>query len=110
MSTFSLSDTIIADLQVIARDLGHQVFTFKGQDYECIPSSRGKSDILGEGGFGIDADLSLTVLKELFTDGVYPLSQQRLTYKGVDYRILTVKQESTDGFIKLLCADTGRGL
>lgn len=110
MSTFPLQDTIIADLKSIGTDLGNQVFTWHGEDYGCIASSRGKTDVLGDGGFSVDADLSISVLKELFSDGNYPKPQQKIIYKSRGYRIQTVRQDTTDAFIRLICTDDMKGI
>lgn len=107
---FSLKDIIVSDLKRITIDLGSQTFEWKGEDYSCIPSSRGDIASLEVGGFSVDADLSMTVLKELFVDGILPKSQQKITYKGRGYRIITVRQDSTDAFIRLILVDDSRGI
>jgi len=110
MSTFPLQDTIINDLKMIAADLGDQTFEWEGESYTCIASSRGDIATLEVGGFSIDADLSISVLKELFADGIYPRSQKKITYKSRVYRIQTVRQDTTDAFIRLICVDDSRGI
>lgn len=106
----TLKDTIIADLSVIAADMGDQVFTWNGEDYICIPSSTSKGLNLEMGGFGGEATLVLNVRKELFTDAVYPQSQQTLTFNSATYRIESQRQDATGAFLRLQCTDNNRGV
>lgn len=106
----TLQEIFVADLKSITIDLDNKVFTYGGQDYECIPSSIGDASMLEVGGFSEDSDLSISVLKELFTDNIYPTSQQKIIYKSKTYRIHTVRQDVTDAFIRLSCIDDSKGV
>lgn len=106
----ALKDTIIADLAVIAADMGDQVFTWNSEEYICIPSSTSKGLNLEMGGFGAESTLVLNVRKELFTDDVYPQPKQTLTYNSVTYRIESQRQDATGAFLRLFCVDDNRGV
>lgn len=106
----SLKDIMVADLKVVGADMGDQVFTWKGEDYECIPGTDGQVASLQVGGFSVDADLIINVLKERFGDDVYPVSQQKVTYKTREYRIEVVREDATDAYLRLLCVDSTRGI
>lgn len=106
----ALKDTIIADIKQIITDLDTQVITWNGQDYECVPGSDGTMATLEVGGFAVDADLVVTILKEQFTDDIYPVAQQKITYKTKTYRIEKVRDDVTDAFIRLFCINPARGI
>lgn len=107
----ALSDIIRKDLLTIESDLGNQVITWNGQDYVCKSGSgQGQVATLEEGGFSIDADCIITVRKELFTDEIYPKSQQKLVYINRIYRIANVRRNSTDDFLVLHLVDNTRGI
>lgn len=106
----ALKDIIVADLKLVSSDMGSQIFSWKGEEYECIPSTTSDQLTLEVGGFSDGANISFTVLKELFTDGIYPISQQKITYKNVTYRIQSVRQEVTDAFIRLSCVGENKGI
>lgn len=106
----SLRETIISDLESIATDLENPVFTYNGEDYECVNSGNGSKSLLEMGGFSTEADLVLNVRKELFTDDIYPVSQNKLTFNSKTYRIDTVRHDATGAFLRLMCVDASRGV
>jgi len=106
----TLKDIINRDLQTIAADLDNPVITWNGEDYECVPSSNGILASLEDGGFAIEADFIANVRKELFTDDIYPKSQQKLTYNNADYRIITVRHDASSAFVRLFCNSINRGV
>jgi len=105
----ALRDIIKADLKMIATDMSNPTFTWKGEDYECIPSSDGAELALEMGGFSTEADIAFTTRKELFVDSL-PQSQQTLIYKTKTYRILTVREDATGAFYRLICINNNRGV
>lgn len=106
----ALKDIVTQDLETIATDLGDQEMTWKGETYVCIPSSAVKGLNLEMGGLGADASLVLTVAKELFTDDLYPASQEYLTFNNIRYRIQSVRYDPTTAFIRIFCIDDSRGV
>ena len=106
----NLGNIIEKDLIAIASELGGKVITYRGEDYECIPSSKGTINSLEEGGFSIDADLSVTIRKSLFVDGVYPKSQEKIIYESKTYRVSTVRYDLTGTIVRLICVDDTRGI
>lgn len=106
----TLRETIIADLESIATDLENPVMTWNSEEYEVVPSSTGKQLNLEEGGFGSDLDLVINVRKELFTDEVYPASQQTITYNSIEYRIESVRYDVTGAFLRIFCINKNRGV
>ena len=104
------ADMVNVGMSRIATRLGNQVFTWKGEDYECIPSTANEIRGLEEGGFSVDADLSLSIRRELFTDGILPAAQQKISYRGRGYRIITIKQDASTSMIRLICEDDSRGI
>ena len=105
----SLQSIIINDLKVICRDLDYPTITYRQEDFQCIPSSDSSTTLLEIGGFSENADITFTVRKELFTDFI-PTAQELITYKGTLYRILTIKEDTTGAFYRLICVDKSRGV
>ena len=54
--------------------------TWNTQTYRCLPSGRMRQGILGQGGFSLNADLSVTLLAADFGGGPYPESNQDIFY------------------------------
>lgn len=106
----ALKDTIISDLKTIATDLGNPIMTWKSEEFEVIPSSTTKQLNLEMGGLGEDSALVLSIRKELFTDDIYPTSQEYLTYNSIRYRIQNVRHDPTWAFLRLFCIDDSRGV
>ncbi len=106
----TLKEIIENDLRSIASDMGNPSLEWNGEQYECLPSTNAISLSLEMGGFAVEADIIFTIRKELFSDGITPANQQKLTYRGVTYRILQVKEDTTGAFIRLICVDNSRGV
>jgi hypothetical protein len=105
----NLSDIINKSLIKINEQLGEPVFIWQSEEYPCIPSSTGKALTLEDGGFAVEADLVLTVRTELFETN-YPSAQQKVTYKDIVYRIITVRKDVSDTFLRLFCENPSRGV
>ena len=84
-------------------------FTWAEKDYPCLASSRGQTKKLGEGGYSMDADLTILVRVDLF-DEATPALKQRLEFEGRKYLIEDLRRPQVGTFIKLLCNDPNRGL
>ena len=106
----TLAQTIQADLTSINTDMGSPVVEWSGEEYPCVPSSLGNSQMLELGGFEISNDLSLTINKSLFTGGVYPKETQSVIYNSHSYKITKVITDGSGGIIRLLLASPNRGV
>lgn len=104
----SLQSIIKTDLKFIEGELSNPTITWKNEDYICIPSSEGATSLIGEGGFSIDADVVMSVRKELFTDGIFPKQQEKFTYQGKMYRVLTIREDVTGAFLRVFGVDPNR--
>src|SRR5690349_19096241 len=83
--------------------LGGNLFTWQGEDYLCSPGASRVQLTLIDGGFKNITALVLNVRREVFTDGVIPQAQQKVTYKEKDYRVQAVETDPTDTVVKLVC-------
>lgn len=106
----TLRDTINKDLARISLDLGSPVMGWNGEEYECIASSQGSTFKLEIGGYAEDSDVVFTLRKELFADGIYPISKQKVTFDGLTYRIENVKYDVTKAIIRLFCNNINNGV
>ncbi len=104
----TLSETILSGLKTIEADLGNQTFTWKGEDYICHPSGDTTDATLSDGGFDIAADKVLVVRKELFTNGIFPKSQEKLVFNNQSYRIEQVRNNATNSFLRLVCSSANK--
>ena len=99
-----------ADLESIEADLDNQEMTWMGNTYPVIPAGAGALLELEEGGFGSVIDLILKVRTNLFTDGIYPLSQQKIVVDNKNYRIDSVNKDPFGVMLKLNLVDDTRGI
>lgn len=106
----TLKEQMQLDLDDIEQDLEYQSFTWQGVDIICIASSLGETKDLEGGGFEVGADLIFTVNLNKFTDGIYPLSKQYLTYRSKQYRIESVTTNTNQSFLRLFCVDRNKGV
>ena len=106
----SLADIIKNDLQQIELELDYPMITYRDESIRCVPSGVGVNDVLEIGGFSVTADISFVVRKEVFADGIYPQSQEKVTSKGITYRIATVREDTTGVFLRLICINENRGI
>ena len=104
-----LGSQIESDLQAIEADMGSQTIIYKTETYVCTPATGRETLILDVGGFERQADLVITIRMSLFTDAVYPASQEKITYNSKSYRIADVKEDATHTFMKLICVSATRG-
>lgn len=104
----TLKDTILKDLLTIENDLGSPFFTWDGIDYVCAPSSDEKllTSDTERGNFRVQRVLRLTVRTNVFSDNVFPTSQDHIQYKLATYRVVDVKQDPTGAMLKLICIGT----
>jgi hypothetical protein len=66
---------------------------WNAQNYRCLPSGRQRGAGLTEGGFRLDADLTVTLLAKDFGAGPYPQAAEFLQYPADEqfqFRIDTV--------------------
>lgn len=101
---------MLADLQTIETDMGEQTFTWKGEDYVCMPASNNTAATLEEGGFAVEVDLLINVRTDLFANAVYPAKKEKLTFRSKTYRIGKVTEEPVLGFLQLMLVDANRGV
>lgn len=99
----SLSDTIAQSLKSIESFLGNVKFTWKGNEYLCSTSGIGKGASLAEGGILAESDVVLVVRKEIFPNGIYPETDDLITFKGETYKVESVRANASDTFLRLMC-------
>lgn len=119
----SLRTEIITDLYEIESDLGNPTFTWKGDIYNFIPSISEFNRQLESGGFQIVKMLTATVRKfnigddndeddisPIFPNGT-PTAQQIITYSldATNYRIESVKHDSTNSYMRIIAHSTTKG-
>lgn len=104
-----LSD-IANDILTIETDMDTPLFTWQGEDYVCIPSSLGNSQVLDIGGLGQENDLSLTVRINQFSNNLYPSENQTVIYKSVTYRINKVIKDGSGALIRVVLVNKSRGV
>lgn len=98
----NISETITSALQQIEGFMGDKVFTYNGEDYPCISGGVSETAQLVSGGFEVGFDKVLVVRKEVFTDGIYPTKKETVLFGAKTYRILTVIENGTEDFLKLV--------
>jgi hypothetical protein len=106
----SYASSINKSLIYIESELGSNVFIWNGDEYACAPSGYGKAASLEEGGMGLESDLIVNVRTELFTNNIYPLANDIINYKDKEYRIINVRMNVTQTFLRLNCADVNKDL
>lgn len=106
----TLKEQMQADLLFVEDDMENKTFTWNGEDYTCIPGALSEVYTLGVGGFGQNLTKVLVVRKDQFTDCVYPLSKEKLTYDDKTYRIVVVVENANKAFMRLLLSDDNEGI
>jgi cell division protein YceG involved in septum cleavage len=99
----SLKNIIQDDLQSIIAEKANDNLVYRGEEYQCVASGVNNQKSLEAGGYSLEQHNSFTILKSDFTDGIYPKEQEKITYKGVKYRIVECIHEGNDAFIRLIC-------
>lgn len=97
----SFTNTIEFGLKQIEAIMGDQTFVLNGETYACHVGTQTATDVLESGGFNETQQTVLVVRKSVFTDGVYPLQNQKITYKGIVYYIDTINNDATDTFFNI---------
>lgn len=106
----NLGTVINNSLKTMEQHLSSQKFTWEGVDYICIPGSANKVGTLEEGGIALDADLVITVRKDLFEKNIYPNVKDIITYRNISYVIQSIVTNATNTFLKLVCKDVDKDL
>ncbi len=100
-------------VQTVER-LGTPVFTFKGVDYDCIPSITLFRRELETGGYSTVRLLNMSVRildendSDIFT--VLPSPQELITHKEEQYRIISTKLDATGVYMRIMAESTNRGI
>ena len=99
------------------------VFLWKSAEVPCIPSSAETGFIIVSGGQEMQVKLSLNVLISHFhtadttlnwadstlwtvdDDTPHPVASRKLTFRGTEFRILTVNRDVSSAFYKLTLGD-----
>lgn len=105
----ALSDTIREDLKFIENEMEDQFFTWKGNDYICIPNTANEEKKLEVGGFQIMADFVTSVRADQFSNAL-PQEQDLIRYLGRNYRIIRVGTIALGVYIRLHCMAEFRGV
>lgn len=98
----------VADVLTEAESDFPATVTIDGTDYACRVSSRSKTRNLEAGGFGIEADLTVTVRCSLFD--TEPAAQTALTHDSNSYTIDRVAKAPGGSHYRLFCVSASRGV
>ena len=108
-------------------DLGHTFKWWNGVDIECIPSKLERGNTVVVGAKEVTVALSLYVLREHFISAdstiitadstlwtadnnkPHPIGGRVLTYKGKQYRVLSVAEDPSRSFYKIVLGDVNSG-
>jgi len=111
---------VLEGLSFIEDALGNHTFTWlvDNNDYPCIASVSQFQRTLDTGGFRVEKLLTMTVRQYdldgnyIFPNNVIPQSEQKLTYNGSQYRILSVHIDTigTGARLRIMAIDTSKGL
>jgi hypothetical protein len=78
--------------------------TWNSTTYACTPSGLSSQNDLGSGGFAPEAAISFSVRKSLFSSAI-PAVGQTVTFNSNNYTITEVVTDSSEAFLRLVCAD-----
>jgi hypothetical protein len=95
------STTIETSLKQIEIFLGSKTFTYDGDSYLCHVGQQTQSTVLELGGFAETQQLVLIVRKSTFSDSIYPVADEQITYNDVVYFVDTVNADPSDTFINI---------
>jgi hypothetical protein len=99
-------------MKELERAAGNPVFTWpstNGNDYECVANEASSSKIFGEGGFSLEADLTLFVRIELLP-ATGPQEKETLMFGGRKYRIDNLSRLPGNAVLRMACNDPNRNL
>ena len=99
MSAFT--NAIESGLKGIETIMGDTTFVYDEEQYTCHVGTQTVSSVLESGGFNEKQQTVLVVRKSLFTDGIYPLENHKLTYKDIIYYIDVINTDATDTFFNI---------
>lgn len=107
---------MVADIMVVENDLSNPVFYWGAQEYPCVPSVNEETRELDEGGFVMDKVLSMVVRLEdtdgnlVFDNNLVPTPQEKVTYNGEAFRIITTKRHPTGAYMRIMAISTVKGI
>lgn len=115
----TFGDDIAGAITELATELGSETFTWKGASVVCVPHLFSNGTTLEVGGFVSDTDWTLHVLKSVFltadstlvsVDSIlytsdngtpHPVAGRKLTFRGLERRILSVDEDASRSFYRL---------
>jgi len=98
----NIQDAIEFTLTTVEGYVGGQTFTWQGQVFPCVPGKVQSDPLLSMGGLSDKSETVLVVRKSSFTGHVYPIAQQYVTFRGTQYCIRELHDNSTDQFYRLV--------
>jgi len=99
----SFQTEIAAALEEVELVLSESL-TWNSTTYACTPSGLSSQNDLGSGGFAPEAAISFSVRKSLFSSAI-PAVGQTVTFNSNNYTITEVVTDSSEAFLRLVCAD-----
>ena len=99
----SFQTEIAAALEEVELVLSESL-TWNSTTYACTPSGLSSQNDLGSGGFAPEAAISFSVRKSLFVSAT-PAVGQTVAFNSNNYTITEVVTDSSEAFLRLVCAD-----
>lgn len=96
-----LNNTLNLAFAQIEAMMGNNTFNYDGETFACHMGTQTKTTVLETGGFDETQQIVLAVRKEVFTDGIIPTEDEKITFRGVIYYIDKVDTDATNTVINL---------
>jgi hypothetical protein len=100
-----IQDMLAEDSLEILGDIG-QTCSWKGNTYDCVLGEPDMQVDLQEGGLIPEGAFNLKIRRAEFNDGAGPFPQEndRVTYDGIVYKILSPTNKADSAYIRIILA------
>ena len=112
----ALFDELISGISQMESELGNPTFIWAGNTYACTAGmSEGSKPKVETGGFSLYENLTLSVRQfdadgnNLFLNSGLPKPQQVITYQGLQYRIISIRMNTTGAYFRIMAEGIVRG-
>lgn len=93
-----MTDLIYNGLITMEEALGNPVFTWKGENFLCVPNTVNDISNVINTGFNEDADFRMTVRLDQFTEDIYPALNDWITYLNYRFLVRQIKKPAHNVF------------
>jgi hypothetical protein len=98
-----IQDMLADDSLEILGDIGHTC-TWKAASYPCIIGEPDMQVDLQEGGLMPEGAFNIKIRRAAFADGPFPQENDRITYGGNVYKILSPTNKEGSAYIRIVLA------